>query len=139
VAFSELFPLTLGGATVQVQVALDKTEQRRGLMFRESLDDGQGMLFPYREPQPMSFWMENVAIALDVGFFDSEGVLREIHHMLPYDRQSVRSSARDLRYALEVNKDWFARNKVMPGARLDRAQLAAALKARGADPADYGL
>ena len=134
---AELFPLKVGEVTLQVQVPLTDAELARGLMFRDSLDPDHGMIFCYREPGQKSFWMNNVPIPLDIGFFDSEGVLREIRSMFAYDRRSVISSRSDVRYALEVNKGWYQRNNILPGARIDLADLASALKARGATAADY--
>jgi hypothetical protein len=132
-------PLRLDGHTVRAQVALSFPEQRQGLMGRPQLDADAGMLFPYRQPQAMSFWMANTLIHLDVGFFTSDGVLREVHTMVAGDTTATRSRRSDLRFALEMNAGWFARHNVRPGARLDLADLAAALRQRGADPATYGL
>jgi hypothetical protein len=87
----------------------------------------------------MSFWMNNVPIRLSVGFFDSEGVLKEIHHMLPRNTRTVASSGDQIQYALEMDDGWFERHGVRPGARMDMAMLAAALKARGESPKAYGI
>ena len=40
---------------------------------------------------------------------------------------------------MEMNQGWFEFNGVKPGAKLDLKALAAALKARGFAPRDYGL
>lgn len=97
------------------------------------------MLFPYRYPQRMSFYMRNTPTPLDIGFFDADGVLREVYPLFPYDETSVRSRRDDLRYALEVNQGWFREHGIHPGARMNLGELAAALEARGADPAAFGL
>lgn len=136
---SQWLPIGLEGVRLEVQVPLTRSEQARGLMHRESMDADRGMLFAYPAPQGMSFWMKNTLIPLDIGFFDGEGVLREIHRMYPRDRRSVRSRHQDLQYALEVNQGWFREHGITPGARLDREMLAAALRARGTDPSDFGL
>ena len=108
-------------------------------MHRESLEENRGMLFPYRIPRSLSFWMKNTLIPLDIGFFDAQGVLREIHAMYPRDLRSVRSRREDLSYALEMNQGWFRQHDIRPGAQLDQALLAKALRARGAEPVDFAL
>lgn len=132
-------PLKIDGVTIEAQIAITASEQARGLMHRESLGEDRGMLFPYPTPRPLSFWMKNTLIPLDIGFFDQNGVLREIHAMYPQDLRSVRSRRDDLSYALEMNQGWFRKNGIRPGAQLDPATLSQALRARGANPADYRL
>ncbi len=135
----EWLPLAIGAVRFEAQIALTPAEQQRGLMHRDSLPENGGMLFPYPEPQQMSFWMANTRIPLDIGFFDAGGLLLEVHRMVPYDIQPTRSRGRDLQFALEMPAGWFARNGLYPGQRLDLALLAEALRRRGADPARYGL
>ena len=45
----------------------------KGLMFREDLEQGQGMVFVFQKEAPRSFWMKNTPLSLDILFFDSEG------------------------------------------------------------------
>jgi len=132
-------PLAIGAVAFEAQIALTASEQQRGLMHRDSLPENGGMLFPYPQPQQMSFWMANTRIPLDIGFFDASGLLLEVHRMVPYDTNPTRSRGRDLQFALEMNAGWFARNGLYPGQRMDTALLAEALRRRGADPRRYGL
>jgi len=136
---SEFFPIRVGERTVRLQLAVLAPEQQFGLMQRRDLGPDDGMLFPYRKPQAMSFWMHNTPTPLDIGFFDAAGVLVEIYPLQPFDENTVRSRSDQLQYALEMNQGWFRAHGVRPGARLDLAAVAAALRARGADPRDYRL
>jgi uncharacterized protein len=136
---ADYFPIKVGERTVRMQLAVLSAEQQQGLMFRRDLGPDDGMLFPYRTPQVMSFWMRNTPTPLDIGFFDADGVLREIYPMYPHDETTVRSRGERLKYALEMNQGWYRDHGVRPGATLDVAAFAAALKARGFDPATYGL
>lgn len=133
------FPVRVGTQPVQMQLAVYPAEMEHGLMFRKHLDPSHGMLFVYSAPSPMSFWMRNTPLPLDIGFFDRDGVLREIYAMYPFDETPIVSQSKRLQFALEMNQGWFADHHITPGARLDLAAVRAALKARGIDPRTYGL
>lgn len=134
-----LLPLQVDEFSLSAQIVITQAEQQQGLMHRQDLPENQGMLFPYPRPQQMSFWMRNTPLPLDIGFFDSQGVLREVYPMFPHDETRVTSRSRDIQYALEMNRGWFRNHGVRPGAQLDLELLAEALEARGADPAAYDL
>ncbi len=135
----EFFPVRLGEKTVRMQLAVRLDEMQRGLMGRRDLGSDDGMIFVYEKPQQMSFWMRNTPTPLDIGFFRSDGSLAEIHPLHPFDERAVASGSSDLRFALETHQGWYRANGIRPGAKLDLAALAAALKARGFDPVKYGL
>ncbi|MFA6287387.1 MAG: DUF192 domain-containing protein [Opitutaceae bacterium] len=131
------FAIKVGDQTVQMELAVGMKEMQRGLMGRRDLKPDQGMLFVYDRPQRQSFWMRDTPTPLDVGFFDANGVLAEIYPLYPFDETPVKSRSEALKFALEMNQGWFAAHKVKPGAKLDTQALAAALQARGFDPAAY--
>ena len=80
--------------SVHVEIADDPQERARGLMFRKSLAAGSGMLFVYETPQPVSFWMHNTLIPLDMVFIDETGVVRHIHPMArPLDDTPIAGAA----------------------------------------------
>jgi uncharacterized membrane protein (UPF0127 family) len=133
------FPLRVGEARLQVQLALGPEEQRRGLMHREQLDADAGMLFLFPRPGPRSFWMKNTLIPLDLGYFDSAGVLLEVRPLYPHDETGVASAGDRVQIALETNRGWFAAAGLRPGVRLDLGLLEEAVEARGADFAAFGL
>lgn len=68
------------GAThkFNVEVARTKEEQARGLMFRTSLPEGGGMIFPFEKPRIASFWMKNTLIPLDMFFIRADGSIDRI-------------------------------------------------------------
>jgi uncharacterized membrane protein (UPF0127 family) len=125
------FEIAMGERRVEMQLAITLPEMQRGLMERRDLGAEQGMLFVYARPQRMSFWMRNTPTALDIGFFDQNGVLREVYPLHPYDETPVGSVREDLQYALEMNQGWFARCGVRVGQRLDMVAVAAAVRERG--------
>ena len=133
------FPLTVGGKTLRVQVAVLAAEQQRGLMGRRDLGEDEGMVFVYPVPQQMSFWMRNTPTPLDIGFFTADGTLGEVYPLYPYDETAVRSAGMDYTLALETNQGWFAKNGIKVGAKLDLARMAEALRARGFRPERYSV
>lgn len=125
------FPLRIGETNLRVQLALNPSEQRRGLMFRDKLGANDGMLFLFPKPDRRGFWMKNTKLPLDIGYFDTEGQLVEVHPLFPYDETPVPSSSDHILIAIETNRGWFKANRVRPGARINLEQLEDAVQARG--------
>jgi len=135
----QFFSIRLDNRIIEVQLAVTSTEQRRGLMHRQSMGTDKGMLFVYQRPQQMSYWMRNTPIALDIAFYSSEGIQKEIYPLYPHDETRVVSRSDSLKFALEMNQGWFAINKVRSGAKLDLQDIGKALAQRGFEPGDYGI
>jgi hypothetical protein len=58
----------MGGETIELEIAKTIPQQALGLMYRTSLPDNRGMLFPFAEARITQFWMKNCLIALDMVF-----------------------------------------------------------------------
>ena len=73
-----------------VEVAGSVMEQAKGLMFRTQLADNAGMIFPFPEPKPASFWMKNTVIPLDIIFVRPNGTIESIaDNTIPYSTDPV--------------------------------------------------
>ena len=122
------FPISIGGIELQLQIALKPAEQQKGLMYRESLDKDHGMLFLFEEPEMRGFWMRNTRIPLDIGYFDSSGLLLEVHKLFPFDETAVNSRSREVLIAVETNRGWYAANNIQVGDRIEMSSLAIAVE-----------
>ncbi|AHK78391.1 hypothetical protein M911_03465 [Ectothiorhodospira haloalkaliphila] len=109
-----LLPLTIGEHTVMVEVAADPASRRQGLMFREHLPEGQGMLFVWPREARYGMWMKNTLIPLDVAFISADHRIIEIMTMQPETTDS-HTASEPVRFALEVNAGWFERHGIEPG------------------------
>lgn len=103
---------------LNAEIADNEFRRRKGLMFRKSLPANEGMLFVFEYSQKLSFWMKNTYIPLSIAFIDSEGFIKEIYDMAPLNEHLIYTSNHPVRYALEVNKGWFAGNNIAPGCRV---------------------
>jgi uncharacterized protein len=61
-----------------VDLATNDAERERGLMYVKHLPEGQGMLFDFKKDQPVSFWMHNTYISLDMFFIAGDGRILHI-------------------------------------------------------------
>ncbi|MBS3148467.1 DUF192 domain-containing protein [Candidatus Woesearchaeota archaeon] len=93
------------GDSFFVEIANTPDEHAHGLMYRESLPSGRGMLFVFDEEQPRAFWMKNTYIPLDMVFIASNGTVVEVKRDVPACKEESCVSYRSLpaRYVLEVN------------------------------------
>ena len=66
---------TASGAShvIMAEIATTLDQKQRGLMWRESIEPGTGMLFEYAPPESASMWMRNTLVDLDIVFIDPEG------------------------------------------------------------------
>ena len=109
--------LSTGMHLIRAEVADSMGTRMEGLMHRKSMPQGSGMVFVFEENAPHCMWMKNTFIPLSVAFIDESSVIINIADMQPHSEQS-HCAARPARYALEMNKGWFAQRGVKPGARM---------------------
>ena len=97
--------LRQNGVKAQFAIELAKTpaEQAKGLMFRESMPQFNGMLFMNERPRRVSFWMKNTLIPLDMFFMDSTGTVQRVHsNAIPQDTTPI-AGGDNIQYILEIN------------------------------------
>ena len=109
--------LSMGMHLIRAELADSMGTRMEGLMHRKSMPQGSGMVFVFEENAAHCMWMKNTLIPLSVAFIDEAGAIINIADMQPHSEQS-HCAARPARYALEMNKGWFAQRGIKPGARL---------------------
>lgn len=101
-------------------VDTDRT-RAKGLMNRTDLARDHGMLFDFKREKPVSFWMKNTLIPLDMLFANAEGTIIHIHpNAKPHDESPIRSGAPILA-VLEINGGLAAELGIRPGDRMRHA------------------
>ena len=103
--------------TLDVELAREPNQHERGLMYRQTLADGAGMLFIFERDRILSFWMKNTSIPLSIAFISADGVILETRDMVPFNLAPIHSS-RSARFALEVPQSWFNRAGIGVGDRI---------------------
>jgi uncharacterized protein len=120
----EVIRLGSGGVllTVDAELATTVDTRTRGLMERPSLPADQGMLFIFEVAQPLSFWMFNTLIPLDIIFADAKQRITSIYASVPPCRPPLRcptySSDGLAQFVLEVNAGTAAKSGVGIGDEL---------------------
>jgi uncharacterized protein len=92
-----------GAREFDVELALTPAQQQRGLMLRKSLGAYEGMLFDFGDPRPITMWMANTLIPLDMVFIAPDGRVTHIHaNAEPLSLRTIDSGG-PARGVLEIN------------------------------------
>ena len=102
---------------IQVEIADTRLERQQGLMFREYLEENQGMLFIFEDEDTHSFWMKDTLIALDMIWINSSYHIVHIEQAAPCKTENCRlyKPPKAARYVLEVNKEFTEENNIKIG------------------------
>jgi hypothetical protein len=117
----ELVILSARGATlarIDIEIAERPEDRIQGLMYRRHLDENQGMLFIFPSEEPLSFWMKDTPLALDIIFLDAAQTIVTVRKdTVPFSESSVVSD-RPAMYVVEVNAGFADRHRLAPGDRV---------------------
>ncbi|MEX5726733.1 uncharacterized membrane protein (UPF0127 family) [Rhodovulum iodosum] len=107
-----------GQARFSVELADDAAERSRGLMFRERLPQGAGMLFVYDRPGRAVFWMKNTLIPLDMIFLGPRGRVLKVHeNAVPGDLTGI-DGGPGVKAVLEINGGLARAIGIAPGSEM---------------------
>jgi uncharacterized membrane protein (UPF0127 family) len=111
--------VTAGGTyNLSVELATNRKQRSQGLMGRREMATNAGMLFDFERTEPVTMWMKNTFISLDMLFLDNTG---QIVYIAPNTQpQSLRhiSPGRPVRGVLELNAGTAVRLGVKTGDRV---------------------
>ena len=109
--------LQAGIHVIKTELAITPEQQQVGMMFRREMGTNEGMLFISEDLSQRCFWMRNTLVPLTIAFLADDGTIVNLADM---DAQSERShcSAKPVRFALEMNRGWFAKRGLKAGAKL---------------------
>ncbi len=111
------------GFQVRAEVMTHPQDMMRGMMFRESLPAGRGMLFVHSRPGKYSYWMYQVKIPLDIIWLDAGGRIVEMSADTPPCKTKASEcphygGSRDASMVLELPAGSIARHNLRIGSRL---------------------
>lgn len=104
--------------SIRIAIADSEDERSAGLMDVRSLGALDGMLFIFDQQEPLSFWMANTPLSLDMYFVNENFEIVRIHTgTTPFSRQSY-ASERPARYVVEVNAGFTLTHDLKEGDRI---------------------
>jgi uncharacterized membrane protein (UPF0127 family) len=109
------------GTRILVEIADTNEKRARGLMFREHMANGHGMLFVFEEPGQWTFWMKNTKIPLDMLWLDQNKRIVDITENIPGCVQEPclqYQPSKAASYVLEVPAGSVKRQKLAKGMQL---------------------
>ena len=105
-------------AKLDIEIADDDAQTTRGLMYRRSMGEYEGMLFIFPSIEERSFWMKNTFIPLDLIFLDENRIIVHIHENASTKSEESIPSLKPAKYVLEVNAGFSAMHYLKVGDRM---------------------
>ncbi|MBF9197606.1 DUF192 domain-containing protein [Microvirga terrestris] len=120
-ALEALAIATQGGQkqSFKVEVARNDADRAQGLMYRRSMPADQGMLFDFGRVEPVSMWMQNTYLSLDMLFIRPDGTVARIAaNTEPLSTRTI-PSGEPVLAVLELNAGTAAKLGIKPGDRVE--------------------
>lgn len=104
---------------IDIEVADDFQKRATGLMFREKMEENQGMLFLFELEEPQSFWMRNTILSLDILYVNSQKEIVKIYkNARPYSDDGL-PSIKPAKYVVEVIAGYTDKYKIVEGDKVN--------------------
>jgi len=103
----------------EIELAKTPAAQEKGLMYRKSMPDSAGMLFIFDDFEPLTFWMKNTIIPLDIIFADSaKQIVTIARNAVPYSEEQI-PSGKSAMYVVEMNAGFALKHGLKEGDFID--------------------
>ena len=104
---------------IDVEIADNEEKRHIGLMFRDKMEENQGMLFIFPTEEQQAFYMKNTIIPLDIIFINSKKQIVKIHkYTTPYSEKDL-LSGKPVLYVVEVNAGFTDKYNIKEGDYID--------------------
>ena len=104
---------------VDAEMANNLTKRMKGLMFRETLGENEGMLFVFNKEAKNVFWMMNTTIPLDAIHIAENGSVVDVIQMNTctsiFNCTKTYTPKNKAKYVLEVNQGFAEKNGIEIG------------------------
>jgi uncharacterized protein len=104
--------------SAKVELARDESSRERGLMYRTSMAEDQGMLFSWQDERVRNFWMRNTCIPLDLLYITKDGIIAGILEQVPTLNDAPRGIPCPVAHVLELNAGWARSHGIKPGMKV---------------------
>jgi uncharacterized protein len=115
--------VTINGFNLVVDVPITSDQFQKGLDIKDHLNENQGMLFIFKEPDKIPFWMHGMKFPIDIIWFDKgRNVVHIEHNLQPCITDLVcpsYSPEKDALYVLETTSGFYQRHNVKIGTHMD--------------------
>ena len=109
------FVTSTGQHKFKVEVADTPEERAKGLMFRKSMPQDQGMLFDFKTDMPVMMWMKNTYLPLDMVFVSRQGVVTRVAPDAVPMSEAIISSGGPVYAVIELNAGVAKQIGLTPG------------------------
>lgn len=109
------------GSAVRIEVAADDDTRAQGLMFRDHVPEGTGMLFLFPKSDEYAFWMKNTIVPLDMIWIDDQRRVVHVEPNVPPCKADPCPSYpphAQAKYVLELGAGQAAKHRVVNGSTL---------------------
>lgn len=109
------------GSAVHLEIAADDPTRTQGLMFRDRVPEGTGMLFIFAHPDEFPFWMKNTLVPLDMIWIDEQNRVVHVEANVPPCKADPCPSYPPhaiAKYVLELGGGQAAKHRVVNGSTL---------------------
>ena len=108
---------------LEIEIADTEFDTQTGLMYRNSMEDNQGMLFVFEDIKPRSFYMKQTRMPLDIIYADENGKIVSFQkNAKPFSEESLPSNL-PAQYVLEINAGLSDKWKLSVGDSLSYKSL----------------